>query len=130
MNVDTSILCAIVFQEPERDTFYAQIRAARHATISAASVVECIAVLLRRRPQADAVRTVEALIKDLNLAIVSVDAEQAWIAADALSRYGRGRSPAKLNLGDSFAYAAAKATSQPLLFKGDDFSQTDIEPAL
>ena len=63
------------------------------------------------------------------MAIIPFDAEQAIIAADAYSRYGRGRHPAGLNFGDCFAYALAKKTGEPLLFKGDDFIHTDIPSA-
>jgi ribonuclease VapC len=55
-----------------------------------------------------------------------VTAEQADLALDAYQRYGKGRHRAGLNFGDCFAYALCKATGQPLLFKGQDFSQTDI----
>ena len=59
---------------------------------------------------------------------ISVDTEQAYIARDAFRHYGKGRHPAGLNFGACFAYALAKALDEPLLFKGDDFTQTDIVP--
>jgi ribonuclease VapC len=62
--------------------------------------------------------------------IAAVDAELARLAADAFARFGKGRHRAGLNYGDCFAYALAKARRAPLLFKGDDFVHTDIEPAL
>ena len=62
--------------------------------------------------------------------VVGVTPEQAEIAVEAFRRFGRGRHPARLNIGDCFAYALAKRRGEPLLFKGDDFAQTDIEPAL
>jgi ribonuclease VapC len=67
------------------------------------------------------------LVASLSLAIVPFDEEQSMIAADAYSRYGRGRHQAGLNFGDCLAYALAKKTGEPLLFKGDDFVHTDIE---
>ena len=71
------------------------------------------------------------LIKEAGIMIEPVTAEQAHLARRAYRSYGRGSgSPARLNLGDCFAYALAKATGEPLLFKGDDFPHTDIEPAL
>ena len=60
---------------------------------------------------------------------VAVDQQQAEAAIEAFRRFGKGRHPASLNIGDCFAYALAKSTSEPLLFKGDDFAQTDIPPA-
>jgi ribonuclease VapC len=62
--------------------------------------------------------------------IEPVDAEQALVAVDAYRRFGRGRHPARLNFGDTFAYALARQKDLPLLFKGDDFSLTDVRPAL
>ncbi len=72
----------------------------------------------------------ETLLAKLSLEIVPVSVEQAHTARVAYRRFGRGNHPARLNYGDCFAYALAKVTGEPLLFKGDDFSQTDITPAL
>ncbi len=72
----------------------------------------------------------ETLLAKLNLDIVPVSVEQAAVARTAYLRFGRGNHPARLNYGDCFAYALAKVTGEPLLFKGNDFSQTDITPAL
>lgn len=72
----------------------------------------------------------EDLMVRLRFDIVAVDADMAWIARKANLTYGRGRHPARLNFGDCFSYALAKQTGEPLLFKGNDFSQTDIVPAL
>jgi uncharacterized protein with PIN domain len=73
---------------------------------------------------------VELLLRDGGFDIVSVTPQQAEIAVDAFRRFGRGRHPAALNIGDCFAYALAVATDHTLLFKGDDFTHTDIRPAL
>ena len=73
-------------------------------------------------------RNLDLFIDRAGIDLVDVDAEQARIARDAYSRYGKGRHPAALNYGDCFSYALATALSQPLLYKGDDFSQTDIAP--
>lgn len=62
--------------------------------------------------------------------VVAFDADMAWAARRAAREFGRGRHPARLNYGDLFSYALAKTTGEPLLFKGNDFSQTDIQPAL
>ena len=71
----------------------------------------------------------EELLEVLGVEIVSVDARQADLAFDGFRRFGKGRHPAALNLGDLFAYALARALGEPLLFKGDDFVHTDVEAA-
>ncbi len=73
---------------------------------------------------------VEQLLEWIRPEIVAVTADQARVARTAYQLYGRGRHPAALNYGDCFSYALAKVTGEPLLFKGNDFSQTDIKPAL
>ena len=72
----------------------------------------------------------EGLMERSRLEVVPVDADTAWAARRADQDYGRGRHPARLNLGDRFSYALAKRTGEPLLFKGNGFRQTDIVPAL
>lgn len=129
MVVDSSAMIAIENGEPEREAFLGAILSANTRLISVASYVECVAVMARRRPAAAAAATVEATFRDLELVVVEVTVEQSRIAAQALETYGRTRHPAGLNYGDSFAYALAKSTSEPLLFKGDDFSRTDVVAA-
>lgn len=130
MVVDTSAIFAIVLDEPERAAFAAAIKAASRRLISAATMVECVAVFTGRRPGSDPMIAMRLIIEDLSLEIVPVDGAQWRAAADALIRFGKGRHPARLNLGDSFAYALAKTTGEPLLFKGDDFARTDLIPAV
>jgi len=74
----------------------------------------------------DGARDLDLLLAKLRVDIAAVTANQADIARKAFRRYGRGRHAANLNFGDCFAYALAKNTSAPLLFKGDDFGQTDV----
>jgi ribonuclease VapC len=74
-------------------------------------------------------RDFDLFLAAAGIEIVPVDADQAEIARQAFRNYGKGRNPAGLNYGDCFSYALAKTTGLPLLFKGDDFSQTDIERA-
>ena len=74
----------------------------------------------------DGARDLDLLLAKLRVDIVAVTASQADIARKAFRRYGRGRHPANLNFGDCFAYALAKDKSAPLLFKGNDFGQTDV----
>ncbi|UAL11898.1 type II toxin-antitoxin system VapC family toxin [Caulobacter segnis] len=129
MVIDSSAMIAIESGEPEREAFLSAILSADTRLISAASYVECVAVMARRRPKSAAAVTVAATFRDLELVIVEVTVEQSRIAAQALEDYGRTRHPAGLNYGDSFVYALAKVTGEPLLFKGDDFALTDVVAA-
>lgn len=128
--VDTSALVAIVLNEPERGAFLARLRAATKVLISTASVIEARMVVYGRR----GVRGVALLEDVLRLPMFEVmppgkDEMEAAFAAFLV--YGKGSGhPAGLNFGDLFSYALAKVRNVPLLFKGNDFSQTDIEPAL
>lgn len=130
MVVDTSAIFAIILGEPEREAFGQAIEAAPRRLISAATAVECVAVMASRRPDSDPLTAIGLVLGDLAVEVVPMDVAQWRAAADALIRYGKGRHPARLNLGDSFAYALAKVTGEPLLFKGDDFALTDIAAAL
>lgn len=85
-------------------------------------------VIAGRRPNADFNRT-EEWFQALGIEIVTVTPEQGTLAVKAFFEYGKGRHPARLNLSDCFAYALAKSRGLPLLFKGNDFSQTDLAPA-
>ncbi len=129
MIVDSSAIMAIVLAEPDGDRMLATLGDASSRQISAGTWLEsCIVVNQRHQPGAAA--RFETLLAKLQLAIVPVTADQAVIARSAYERFGRGNHPARLNYGDCFAYALAKVTGEPLLFKGTDFSQTDITPAL
>jgi ribonuclease VapC len=126
MVVDTSALLAIFLAEPERKRFLQLIVEERAKLISAANVFETGIVLEARRGEA-AGREFDLFMVRANLEVISVDAEQIDIARSAWRRYGKGRHPAGLNFGDCFAYALAKSSGEPLLAKGADFIQTDIE---
>ena len=128
MIVDTSALVALFLREPGHAVIADAIDGAGTASISVISHFEAIAVLCGHRVGAEPAR-VAAFIADLHLEHVPVSLDQAQLAIDALLRFGKGRHPAGLNLGDCFAYALAKARGAPLLFKGDDFAKTDIVPA-
>lgn len=132
MVVDTSALIAIAWREPEHVDFTGAIEDDPTRLISAANVLEAVIVVMRRAGRAgaaEAVHQLHLLIYELGLQIEPVTPEQARFAEEAYLTYGKGLSPAGLNFGDCFAYALARATSEPLLFKGDDFTRTDIEPA-
>ena len=133
MIVDTSALLAIAWDEPERSRFQDALEASTNRLISAASFLEAGIVVTRRAgPEAadEALRILDELLDQLGLDIEPVTATQAGLALDAYRRFGKGIDPAGLNFGDLFAYALAKETGQPLLFKGTDFSRTGVAPAV
>lgn len=130
MIVDSSAIMAVIRKEPDAERFAAGIAGADAPLLSAGNWIELAAVLTRSADNR-AWEVTERLIAAAGITIEPVTVEQAAIAHDAYRRYGRGTGhPARLNFGDCFAYALAKATGEPLLFKGDDFSRTDIVPAL
>ena len=129
MVVETSAVLAILLDEPEAAEFAQLIEDDPAPVISAASVLEAGIVLLSRHGP-DARDDLQDFLAQGGLQVEPVTAEQAELALDAYQRYGKGRHRAGLNFGDCFAYALCKATGQPLLFKGQDFSQTDIATVL
>lgn len=125
MIVDTSALIAIAIKESERLAFLRLMDAAPIRRISAGSWIELSAVAVRRGLMPLA--WLDAAPERLALEIEPVTVEQAKIGQDAYRKYGIGSGhEARLNFGDCFAYALAKATDEPLLFKGNDFSKTDV----
>ena len=129
MIVDTSAIIALVLGESQADEI-ARLLATGPARMSAATRVELHAVTVTRLSPTQQ-RRVDRLLEECQVEIVPFDAEQARLAGDALRDYGRGSGhSARLNLGDAYSYALAAATGEPLLFVGDDFSHTDLEPAL
>ena len=130
MVIDTSALIAIAFREDDRRTFGRAILRADRRLMSAASAVEFVAIHAGRMRQDDPITALDQLTAALRIEAVPVDGAQWREAATALIRFGKGRHPARLNLGDSFAYALAKVTGEPLLFKGGDFALTDIACAI
>ena len=130
MIADTSALIAILRDEPEAPAFAQVIADADVRRISAVSFVEASAVIdANRDPIAS--RKFDELLREAEFVIESVTEGQARIAREAYRDFGRGSGhPARLNFGDCFAYALAKALNEPLLFKGDDFTKTDIVSAL
>ncbi len=130
MIVDTSALIAILRDEPEAMFYARAIEAADARRVSAANFVEAALVIdASRDPVAS--RRFDDLCREAHLIIEAVTEAQARIAREAYRDFGRGSGhPAKLNFGDCFAYALAKVSGEPLLFKGDDFAHTDITAAL
>lgn len=129
MVVDTSAIVAILFQEPEAERFVETIEMAPTRLISTATQLEATFVVEGRKGVAGRGR-VERFVMDGAFIAVPFTAAHLRIAAEAFRRYGRGRHAAGLNLGDCFAYALAKATGEPLLFKGNDFARTDVAAAV
>lgn len=125
MVIDTSALLAILFGEPEAEDFARAIADDPRPLVSAFSVLESAVVLLVRKG-VDGPSLLDALIQAARLRTVSMNADQAVIARSAYTRFGKGRHPAGLNLGDCCSYALARASGEPLLFKGKDFAQTDV----
>lgn len=126
MVIDTSVLAAIAFDEPEAARFRAQIADDPIRLISAATVLEAAMVIETRLGEA-AGADLDLFLHKAEVEIVAVSAEHADQARRAWRRYGKGRHPASLNLGDCFSYALAAVSGEPLLFKGEDFSKTDIQ---
>lgn len=126
MVIDTSALICILLDEPEAE-HYAGCLAKTDAPLvmSAATWLETMLVMSGRRGEVG-VQSLDALLKLASIEIVPVDAALAGIAYQAWLQYGKGRHPAGLNFGDCFSYALAKQRQESLLFKGEDFSKTDI----
>jgi ribonuclease VapC len=129
MVIDTSAIVAILFDEPECDHFTESIAAAAVRLVSAVGRVETAFVIEGRKHAAGRER-LDRFFRLTDSEIVAVSPEQAEVAVEAFRRFGKGRHRARLNIGDCFAYALAKVTGEPLLFKGSDFAQTDIIPVL
>jgi ribonuclease VapC len=127
--IDSSGLIAILRDEPEAATFAELIEAADARRLSAASYVETAAVIDRAGDPV-ASRRVDELLDVAEITIEPVTEQQARIAREAFRDFGKGSgNPAQLNFGDCFSYALAKVTGEQLLFKGSDFTHTDLQPA-
>ncbi len=131
MIVDSSVIVAILDQEDDWKKFYTALTDSRHTnTMSVATLLE-VTIVVSRSKDALHRQQLDQLISDFGIAIVPVSLEQGEIARKAHHKYGKGTGhKAQLNFGDCFAYALAKDTGQPLLYKGSDFAQTDIVSAL
>lgn len=130
MIIDTSAIIAILRDEPEALSCAKAIASTSSRRVSAVNYVEAAIVIdASRNPVAS--RRFDDLFREAELAVEPVTEDQARIAREAYRDFGKGRGhTAGLNFGDCFAYALAKATGEPILFKGDDFSRTDITPVL
>jgi ribonuclease VapC len=129
MIVDSSAVLAILFAEDDATEFARAIEAAERCRMSAANWLEA-AIRVDQGGDPIASNAFDDLVRQANVIIEPVTEAQAQIARRAYRAYGRGNHAAGLNFGDCFGYALAKATGEPLLFKGNDFAKTDIEPAI
>ena len=120
-------LLAILYQEEDAAWFVSAIVAAPVRRLSAANFLEA-AINIDAHGDAEASRQLDNFIRHAEIEIASITLEQTQIARQAYQDFGKGRHKAALNFGDCFAYALARATGEPLLFKGNDFSNTDIVP--
>ena len=127
MVIDTCALVAILFDEPDAEHFEIAIESDPTRLMSTASVLEASIVVEARLGEAGG-RELDLLVHKARIEVVAVTVEQLEVARHAFRTYGKGRHPAGLNYGDCFAYALSKTSGEPLLFKGDDFNQTDVEP--
>ena len=125
MVIDTSAIIAILSNEPDASQLAGTIAAADLRFMSAASLLES-AIVIESRYGPSGGHKLDELIATAEIQIEPVTVDQVSIARTAFRTYGKGRHPAGLNFGDCFAYALAKSKDAPLLFKGDDFSRTDI----
>src|SRR5919202_861918 len=129
MVIDTSALLAILLQEPEAERFTRAIVGAVTRLLSAGNLLK-VGIVIQARYGDEGSRDLDLLVLKLRLEIAPVTEQQVRIARRAYRQYGKGRGhPAALNYGDCFAYALARDAGAPLLFKGDDFSFTDVATA-
>lgn len=129
MVIDTSSLLCIVLGEAEAESHVRALATQPSCAISSANWFESMLVVNSRRGEAGRSALADLLVL-ARTEIVPVDTRMAQAAFDAWLRFGKGRHPAALNFGDCFSYALAKLRGEPLLFKGNDFAQTDLTAAL
>jgi ribonuclease VapC len=125
MVLDTSALLAVLLNEPDAEPLRRAIEADPVRLLSAANLVETAIVIEARVGEAGG-RELDLLLHKAAIEVVAVDAAQADLARHAYREFGKGRHVASLNYGDCFAYALSHSSGEPLLFKGDDFSKTDV----
>ena len=131
MFVDASALVAVLLAESDSTSFLQRLELSHTKSTSPLAVWET-AIAISRGLQigiADAASEVEAFLQTMDIVSMAIPPQAGPLALEAFDRYGKGRHPAKLNFGDCFSYACAKLLGQPLLYKGNDFAQTDIETA-
>ncbi len=128
MVLDSSALVSLVLREAGHERLSAALESADRVLIAAPILFETLMVLSSRIGN-HAAKSVDEILRASDAQIVPFAPDHVPLALAAFLSYGKGRHPARLNFGDCMAYAVAKLSAQPLLFSGEDFSQTDIEPA-
>lgn len=126
MVIDSSALVAILLAEPDWERFEESIELDGKRFVSGASVLET-GIVIERRVGETGGRELDLLLHRTGIETIGVSLEQIEWARYAARTYGRGVHPAKLNFGDCFSYALSKTSGEPLLFKGEDFSKTDVD---
>ena len=129
MILDTSAIAAILFLEPEAALYTQLIHAADRARISAANFLE-LSIVIETQIGPEAGRQCDIFFRRAGIIVEPFTVEQAHLARQAFLDFGKGRHAAGLSFGDCFAYALAKITGEPLLFKGEDFKKTDLVSAI
>jgi len=129
MVVDTSAVVTILLNEPGSGQFVRALDEALSLKMSAASVLE-VAIVVESRFSNGARKQLDAWLQDTSIEVVPLTRRHVEAARDGFRRFGKGRHPAALNFGDCFSYGLAKALGEPLLFRGNDFSKTDLKSAL
>jgi ribonuclease VapC len=125
MVIDTSALLALLLNESDAETFRLALEEDETRLVSAATLLEAALVIEARKGESGG-RELDLLISKAAIEVIAVDGDQINAARRAWRRFARGRHAAGLNYGDLFSYALARTTGQPLLFKGEDFTRTDI----
>lgn len=125
MVIDASVLLAILLGEPEAETFSRAMAADPKRLASAVTALEAAIVIHARKGPAG-LRELDLLLHSAGITVVSLDADQVLLARTAYERYGKGHHSASLNLGDCCSYALSRFSGEAILFKGNDFSRTDV----
>ena len=128
MIVDSSAILAVLCGEPDAARYETAIAEALNCRMSVANLLE-VFIVVESRGGAAAGHECDAFLEEAGIESVPVTSEHAEVARRAWRRFGKGNHPAGLNFGDCFAYALARTSGEPLLFKGEDFTRTDIEAA-
>ena len=132
MVIDASAMVVMLTGEPEAEAFADRVEASRAVITSPIAIFEAVLAIKRKHQCSlpDARASLQAFLKTAGITLVPITEKEADLALDAFDRYGRGTGhSARLNMGDCFSYALARSRDMPLLFKGDDFSRTDIADA-
>ena len=132
MVIDASAIVVMLTGEPEAEAFADRVEASRAVITSPIAIFEAVLAIKRKHRCSlpDARASLQAFLNTARITLVPITEKEADLALDAFDRYGKGTGhSARLNMGDCFSYALARSRDMPLLFKGDDFSRTDIADA-